>query len=52
MNFQRQDRKVIEELSDNDKYIIELAGYKKDTQKGNYEILPRTTRGFERSQYI
>ena len=37
MNFQKQERKVIEELSDNDKYIIELAGYRKDTLRGNYD---------------
>ena len=52
MNFQRQERKVIEELSDNDKYIIELAGYRKDTLRGNYENLQRFTRGAQRSQYI
>ena len=33
------------ELSDNDKYIIELAGYKKDTLRSNYEELPRFARG-------
>ena len=26
MNFQKQERKIVEELSDDDKYIIELAG--------------------------
>ena len=52
MNFQKQERKVIEELSDHDKYIIELAGYKKDTLRGNYENLQRFTRGTQRSQYI
>ena len=52
MNFQKQERKVIEELSDNDKYIIELAGYRKDTLRGNYENLQRFTRGTQRSQYI
>ena len=52
MNFQRQERKIVEELSDDDKYIIELAGYKKDTLRGNYENLPRFTRGNQRSQYI
>ena len=31
MNFQRQERRIIDELSDNDKYVIELAGYRKDT---------------------
>ena len=52
MNFQKQQRNLIEELSDDDKYIIELAGYRKDTLRGNYENLPRFTRGNQRSQYI
>ena len=52
MNFQRQERKIIEELSDNDKYIIELAGYRKDTLRSNYENIPRFARGTQRSQYI
>ena len=52
MNFQRQERKVIEELSDNDKYIIELAGYRKDTLRGNYENLQRFTGGTTRPQHI
>ena len=52
MNFQKQERKVIEELSDNDKYIIELAGYRKDTLRGNYENLQRFTRGTQRPQHI
>ena len=45
MNFQKQERRVIAELSDNDKYIIELAGYRKDTLRRNYEDLPRFARG-------
>ena len=52
MNFQKQERRVIAELSDNDKYIIELAGYRKDTLRSNYENLPRIARGTQRSQYI
>jgi len=52
MNFQKQERRVIEQLSDNDKYIIELAGYRKDTLRSNYEDLPRFARGTQRSQYI
>ena len=52
MNFQKQERKVIEELSDNDKYIIELAGYRKDTLRSNYEEFPRFARGTQRSQHI
>ena len=45
MNFLKQERRVIAELSDNDKYIIELAGYRKDTLRSNYENLPRFARG-------
>ena len=45
MNFQKQERRVLEELSDNDKYVIELAGYRKDTLRSNYEDLPRFARG-------
>ena len=52
MNFQKQERRIIEELSDNDKYIIELAGYRKDTLRSNYENLPRFARGTQRSQHI
>ena len=52
MNFQKQQRNLIEELSDDDKYIIELAGYRKDTLRGKYENLQRFTRGTQRSQYI
>ena len=52
MNFQKQERKILEELSDDDKYIIELVGYRKDTLRSNYEDLPRFARGTQRSQYI
>ena len=52
MNFQKQERRALEELSDNDKYIIELAGYRKDTLRSNYEDLPRFARGTQRSQHI
>ena len=52
MNFQRQERRIIDELSDNDKYVIELAGYRKDTLRSNYEELPRFARGTQRSQHI
>ena len=52
MNFQKQERRVLVELSDNDKYVIELAGYRKDTLRSNYEELPRFTRGTQRSQHI
>ena len=52
MNFQKQERKILEELSDDDKYIIELAGYRKDTLRSNYEEFPRFARGTQRSQHI
>ena len=52
MNFQKQERRVLDELSDNDKYIIELAGYKKDTLRSSYDNLPRFTRGTQRYQHI
>ena len=44
MNFQRQDRKIVEELSEDDKYIIELSGYRKDIPRGNYEDILRIAR--------
>ena len=52
MNFQKQERRVLDELSDNDKYIIELAGYKKDTLRSSYDNLPKFTRGTTRPQHI
>ena len=48
MNFQKQERRFVEELSDDDKYIIEIAGYRKDTLRSNYENLPRVARGTTR----
>ena len=50
MNFQKQERRFVEELSDDDKYIIEIAGYRKDTLRSNYENLPRVARGTTRPQ--
>ena len=52
MNFQKQDRTILTKLSDNEKYIIELEGYRKDTLRSNYEELPRFARGTQRSQHI
>ena len=54
MNFQKQERRVLEELSDNDKYVIELAGYRKRQlmESTQYEKIPRLTRGSIRSQHI
>ena len=52
MNFQKQERRFVEELSDDDKYIIEIAGYRKDTLRRNYENLPRVARGTTRPQHF
>ena len=52
MNFQKQSRKY-EPLSDNDKYIIRLAGYRKQELRGQLdEDILRTTGRSVRSQYI
>ena len=52
MNFQTQTRKY-EPLAENDKYIIELVGYRKQELKGqlNEDIL-RTTGRSVRPEYI
>ncbi len=52
MNFQTQNRKY-EPLSENDKYIIELVGYRKQELRGqsNEDIL-RTTGRSIRPEYI
>jgi len=51
MNFQRQERKIVEELSEDDKYIIEMAGYRKQGLNTD-EKLQRTTGRVARPQYI
>ena len=52
MNFQPQSREY-EPLSDNDKYIIQMAGYRKQELKGRLnEDISRTTGGSVRPQYI
>ena len=51
MNFQTQNRKY-EPLSENDKYIIEMAGYKKDLIGQANENLSRFTGGPSRPSYI
>ena len=52
MNFQTQDRKY-EPLSENDKYIIEAIGYRKQELKGrSNEDISRTTGGSLRPHYI
>jgi hypothetical protein len=52
MTFQTQDRKY-EPLSENDKYIIEAIGYRKQELRGrSNEDISRTTGGTLRPQYI
>ena len=52
MTFQTQDRKY-EPLSENDKYIIEAIGYRKQELRGrSNEDISRTTGGPIRPQYI
>jgi len=53
MTFQTQDRKY-EPLSENDKYIIEAIGYRKQELRGQQlnEDISRTTGGSLRPQYI
>ena len=52
MTFQTQDRKY-EPLSENDKYIIEAIGYRKQELRGRLnEDISRTTGRSVRPQYI
>ena len=52
MNFQKQSR-TYQPLSDNDKYIIRLAGYRKQELRGRLdEDILRSTGRTVRSQYI
>ena len=52
MTFQTQDRKY-EPLSENDKYIIDTIGYKKQELRGQLdEDISRTTGRSVRPQYI
>ena len=49
MNFQTANRvRELEPLSENDKYIIEMAGYKKDLIGRTHENIPRFARGPQR----
>ncbi len=54
MTFQKQNRTYTTPISDDDKYIIELAGYRKRQLMENtqYEKIPRVARGSLRSQHI
>jgi hypothetical protein len=51
MTFQTQDRKY-EPLSDNDKYIIKMAGYQKELMGKQDEEFQRSTGRVARPQYI
>ena len=52
MTFQTQERTLdCTPLSDKDKYIIEMAGYRRQGLKPNEDI-QRTTGGVTRPQYI
>ena len=51
LNFQRQERRVeLQPLSDNDKYIIEMSGYRKGQMHD--ETLQRITGRSARPQHI
>ena len=53
MNFQLQQRTPQQTpLSDEDKYIIEMASYRQRDMERIHENIPRYTRGSLRSQYI
>ena len=54
MNFQIQERRIeqLSPLTEDDKYIIEMAGYKKDLIGRANENISRLTRGPQRPQYI
>jgi|TARA_B110000285_G_scaffold119902_1_gene135683 hypothetical protein len=52
MNFQRQEREMaIQPLSDNDKYILQVAGHGVDI-RNKYENILRTTGRSSRPSYI
>lgn len=54
MTFQKQNRTYTTPISDDDKYVIELAGYRNRQLMENtqYEKIPRLARGSLRSQHI
>jgi hypothetical protein len=53
MTFQTQERTLdYKPLSEDDKYIIEMAGYRKSEGQIPNEDIQRTTRGTTRPQYI
>jgi hypothetical protein len=53
MTFQTQERTLdYKPLSEDDKYIIEMSGYRKSEGQIPNEDIQRTTRGPTRPQYI
>ena len=52
MNFQTKARTEMPKLTEDDKYIIEMSGYKKGIRRLPNENLHRITRGAPRPQYI
>ena len=52
MNFQTKARSEMPELTEDDKYILEMSGYKKGMGRLPNENIQRITRGAPRPQYI
>ncbi len=52
MNFQTKARQEMPELTEEDKYILEMSGYRKGIGQLPNENLQRITRGAPRPQYI
>ena len=52
MNFQTKARSEMPELTEEDKYILEMSGYRKGIGQLPNENLHRITRGAPRPQYI
>ena len=52
MNFQTKARSEMPELTEDDKYILEMSGYRKGIGRLPNENLQRITRGAPRPQYI
>ena len=52
MNFQTKARSEMPELTEDDKYILEMSGYRKGIGQLPNENLQRITRGAPRPQYI
>jgi len=52
MNFQTKARSEMPALTEDDKYVIEMSGYKKGIGLQPNENLQRISRGSTRPQYI